>query len=308
MSIGNWFKTNLQNSNFSKLFSSIGESAMKAGITSAAIRSMNNQNSIFGGGCNNRNWNYAQGNMNSFGGCCGFGNFTGYSQCGNIDYFAQLGINMSAEQGYLDGLAIRQQAEAQAKAQAQAKATQQQGQTPHLGKKTSYQAADRISSNQDKTAGEKLDQNTTQILNDKKGSTTIVSGLTANDADGNLEKYKKQISELAKSYGASMDTNGDGYVTLDEFIAKEKGEKAKIAFQKMDINGDGKLDWKELAATLSTIDQDTSGKKDGVISYSELKNWGDKMTNTQDSTFDTEVRKSYELFGINKKNSTQKTD
>ena len=290
---------------FAQFFTSLSQTSLSAGMTSAMIRSQNNMSrngSIFGGCCGGRY--YSQGNMFNQFGNFGYGNYGGFgNSClgwSGQQWLAQLGLNMSAEQGWIDGTAIREAAEAQAKARA---AQQGKAGTP-LAKQKDWLAADKIDSNQDKTAGEKLDQNTSQILNDKKGSTTIVSGLTANDANGNLEKYKTQVSELAKSYGASMDTNGDGYVSLDEYMAKEK----QIAFNKIDINGDGKLDWKELGAMLSTIDKDSSGNKDGVITYSEISTWQQKMVDAQDNTFDKEIRKSYNLFGIKQKDSTQKTD
>ena len=293
---------------FAQFFTALGQTSINAGMTSAMIRSQNNMNrygSIFGGCCGGRY--YSQGNINQFGNF-GFGNYGGFGgSClgwSGQQWLAQMGLNMSAEQGLMDGIAIRQQAEAQAKA----RAAQQQGKASPLAKQKDWLAADKIDSNQDKTAGEKLDQNTTQILKDKKGGTTIVSGLTKDDKAGNTEKYKTQVSELAKSYGASMDTNGDGYVSLDEYIAKENYKGAQIAFNKIDINGDGKLDWKELGSMLSTIDKDSSGTKDGVITYSELDKWQQLMVDETDNTFDKEIRKSYNLFGIEKKDSTQKTD
>lgn len=303
MTFGNWLKTNIQNNNFSKFFTAFGQTAMNAGMTSAAIREMNQQSSIFGGCCGGY-WGGGYYNQpNLFGGCCnssmmynplGIGFNTG--NCCS-DYYAQMGINLAAQQGYMDGLTIRQLGAA-AKAQA---AAQQQATAKSLPK-TNWEAADKIASDQDKTAGQKLDTDSTKILKDEKGSITIAKGLTGENTESET-KYKEQVSELAKSYGASMDTDGDGYVSLEEYKKAENNEGAETAFNKIDMNGDGKLDWKELAATLRTLDID-SGKRDGQISYKELDKWQQLMVNGSDTTFDTAVRKSYQnLFNPEKKDS-----
>ena len=303
MTIGNWFKTNIQNNNLSKLFSGIGQTALNAGMTSAMIRQMNRQQSIWGGCCGGNFY----GQPNIFGGCCcnsmmydplGIANYSGCNDWLS-NYNAQMGIQMAQQKGYADGVALRAQIAA-----AKTNATSQQSGTTPLPK-TNWQAADAISSDQDKTAGQKLDQATSQILKNEKGSVTIAKGIDGKDGEA---KYQEQISELGKSYGASMDTNGDGYVTLDEYKAAENHQGAETAFNKIDMNGDGKLDWKELAATLRTIDISPSKKpntpdtRDGKISYEELNKWQQTMVNPDSTTFDTAVRTSYQnLFNPKKK-------
>ena len=298
MTIRNWFKTNIQNNNLSKLFSGIGQTALNAGMTSAMIRQMNRQQSIFRGCCGGNFY----GQQTIFGGCCnnsmmydplGIANYSGCNDWFS-NYNAQMGIEMAGQKGYADGVALRAQIEA-----AKTNATSQQSGTTPLPK-TNWQVADAISSNQDKTAGQKLDQATSQILKDKKGSVTIAKGIDGEDGEA---KYQEQISELGKSYGASMDTNGDGYVSLEEYKAAENNhENAETAFKKMDMNGDGKLDWKELAATLRTLDINTSKKRDGKISYDDLNRWQQSMQAPNSNTFDTAVRKSYQnLFNPDKK-------
>lgn len=298
MTIGNWFKTNIRNYNLSKLFSGIGQTALNAGMTSAVIRQMNRQQSIWGGCCGGNFY----GQQNIFGGCCcnsmmydplGIANYSGCNDWFS-NYNAQMGIEMAGQKGYADGVALRAQIEA-----AKTNATSQQSGTTPLPK-TNWQAADAISSDQDKTAGQKLDQATSQILKEKKGSVTIAKGIDGEDREA---KYQEQISELGKSYGASMDTNGDGYVSLEEYKAAENNhENAETAFKKMDMNGDGKLDWKELAATLRTLDINTSKKRDGKISYDDLNRWQQSMQAPNSNTFDTAVRKSYQnLFNPDKK-------
>ena len=150
MTFGNWLKTNIQNNNLSKFFTAFGQTAMNAGMTSAAIREMNQQSSIFGGCCGGY-WGGGYYNQpNLFGGCCnssmmynplGIG-FNTRNCCS--DYYAQMGINLAAQQGYMDGLAIRQ-LDAAAKAQA---AAQQQATAKSLPK-TNWKAADKIASDQD---------------------------------------------------------------------------------------------------------------------------------------------------------------
>lgn len=306
MTIGNWFKTNLQNSNFSKLFASFGETAFKAGMTSAAMRAMNQQQSIFGG-CHSGRF-YGQQNIFG-GGCCnnpmnsmmynplGIGYNYG-SDCFS-EYNAQMGIQMAQQQGYADGLAIKAQLQAQ-NANSSSNTTNTTGSSSLP--KTNWKAADAIAKDQDKTAGQKLNQATTQILKDQKGSVIIAKGIGG--ADGET-KYKEQVSELGKSYGASMDTDGDGYVSLEEYKAAENNQAdAETAFKKMDMNGDGKLDWKELAATLRTLDINSSNKRDGQISYDDLNRWQQSMQAPNSNTFDTAVRKSYQnLFNPDKKDS-----
>lgn len=298
MTIGNWFKTNIQNNNLSKLFSGIGQTALNAGMTSAMIRQMNRQQSIWGSCCGGNFY----GQQNIFGGCCcnsmmydplGIANYSGCNDWFS-NYNAQMGIQMAQQKGYADGVALRAQIAA-----AKTNATSQQSGTTPLPK-TNWQAADAISSDQDKTAGQKLEQATSQILKDKKGSVTIAKGIDGEDGEA---KYQEQISELGKSYGASMDTNGDGYVSLEEYKAAENNhENAETAFKKMDMNGDGKLDWKELAATLRTLDINTSKKRDGKISYDDLNRWQQSMQAPNSNTFDTAVRKSYQnLFNPDKK-------
>lgn len=299
MTFGNWFKTNIQNYNFSKFFTAFGQTAMNAGMTSAAIQGMNQRSSIFGGCCGG---GYLSGGYynqpNLFGGCCNSSmmyNPLGIGNCNNGNFFfnynAQAGIDLAGQQGYLDGLAIRQQA---AIAQAQAQAAAQQQASAKSLPKTNWQAADAISSDQNTEAGRELDRKTTEILKNRSGEATIVTDLTGDNADSNA-KYKDQISELGKSYGASMDQNRDGYVTLDEYKAAENHRGAETAFKKMDMNGDGKLDWKELAATLRTLDIDTSNEssRDGKISYDELNRWQQLMVDGSNTTFDTAVRRSY---------------
>lgn len=304
MTFGNWFKTNIQNNNLSKFFTAFGQTAMNAGMTSAAIREMNQQSSIFGGCCGGY-WGGGYYNQpNLFGGCCNSSmmyNPLGIGNCNTGNYFfnynAQAGINLAAQQGYMDGLAIRQ-LDAAAKARA---AAQQQATAKSLPK-TNWKAADKIASDQDKTAGQKLETDSTKILENKKGSITIATGLTGQN-DESETKYKEQVSELAKSYGASMDTDGDGYVSLEEYKKSENHKNAEVAFNKIDMNGDGKLDWKELAATLRTLDID-SDKRDGQISYKELDKWQQLMVDDSNTTFDSAVRKSYQnLFNPEKKDS-----
>jgi len=59
---------------------------------------------------------------------------------------------------------------------------------------------------------------------------------------------KKSPEEVFKK----LDTDGDGFISLDEFKASPRGQKdpakAEEAFKKADTNGDGKLSLEEFKA------------------------------------------------------------
>ena len=79
---------------------------------------------------------------------------------------------------------------------------------------------------------------------DGKPATTAPAAPAAGDA----AKPKRDPAEVFKK----LDTNGDGKISLDEFLAgpagKKDPEKAKEAFKKKDKDGDGFLTLEEFSA------------------------------------------------------------
>lgn len=130
------------------------------------------------------------------------------------------------------------------------------------------------------------------------------------------QEYTQYASNFAKSYIANMDKkagNEDNEITEEEFTQynmssdldanateAEKTEYktlSKTAFKKMDQNGDGKIDWKEMAATLSAYDS-MSGSRDGKITNEELSEAGIGLMDSSSTTMDQKLRTEYtRLFG-----------
>ncbi len=75
-----------------------------------------------------------------------------------------------------------------------------------------------------------------------------VSFATAADA---AKKEKKAGAPTAEERFKKLDTNGDGFISLEEFKAspagQKAGEKAEEMFKKKDKDGDGKLSPEEFA-------------------------------------------------------------
>lgn len=313
MTIGNWFKTNIQNGNLSKLFGAFGQTAMNAGMASAAMRQMKRQQSIFG--------NCWGGYGQNYGGCCnnsmmydplGIMNYSGGDWFSN--YNSQVGIQMAQQMGYSDGLEIAAINQA-----AKAKAAQQKTGTPISNAKY----AGDIDKNQSTKLGKAFDEASTQIV-DKDGKPIkgkeieIVKG-GVDKTDKGAAKYKQAVSELGKSFLAEMDQtsgNNDQQLTIDEYVKyemshlksdasdKEKAQAktmAQNAFHNLDINGDGKLDWKELASSMAVLDADSNGKLDGVITSEEYAKNTENLGQANNTTFRQALSKRYQqLFGQDK--------
>lgn len=159
---------------------------------------------------------------------------------------------------------------------------------------TQNQYAGDISTSQDKTKGEKLDSE----LNGLRSNGTAVAGKSAqlvnytdsSDEAKSKQEYKEQISELGKSYVATMAK--DGKVTVTEFVeAKLKDlpanateqQKADVrldainAFATLDQNGDGKFDWKEASAMMRTFDRNSNNIVDGKIQSEDFERHSDNL-------------------------------
>jgi Ca2+-binding EF-hand superfamily protein len=116
------------------------------------------------------------------------------------------------------------------------------------------------------------------------------------DADGRIlaskfQKLRRSTTAEAKEMVAAVDTDGDGFISIEEFGALlDDGESdaLRMAFQEYDENGDGMITAEELCRALPrdlTVEKcaemiagvDKDG--DGVISFDEFK----AMTATKSS-------------------------
>lgn len=221
------------------------------------------------------------------------------------------GNMIAAQYGYSLGL------QARAEAAAQTAAMQRNQQLP----KTNAEYAGDIDENQETESGKAFNNATNAMSsNEKAEDFNIINSYT--DPDNKVQcaqEYKAAVSNLAKSYAADMDSNGnkDKRVTAEEFVNYELAkldsnateehkaqakQMALNAFNKIDQNGDGLADWKELAATIATFDTNTdstneNATKDGTISVKDFTKWSTLLGQQGANAFDTTVRNSYkQLF------------
>lgn len=239
----------------------------------------------------------------------------------NTQYANQLAFNS----GYQKGLEAKLMIQANNAQQAQLLKQVQQQQKQETLTNTNAAYAGDIDKNQSTEQGEAL-HTALNSMSDKEGNAVkgksfdiIKGGIKSKDKKAGAAEYSSAVSDLGKSYLAYMDKttgNSDGKITLDEFIdfemqrldknaSDDKKAKAKLmaqnAFKKIDQNGDGKADWKELAATIATLDSGTDGKLDAKITSDEFKENTETLFNAQDTSFDKAVRKTYtQLFGKDK--------
>lgn len=306
--------------NFSKLgdtFLKIGQSTLQTGAFLATTKAMNSpcnmNNSVFGCG--------------SFGGYSGFGGgFSGMSYgCGMGDMYSQMGMmdpyasQMAIGQAYGRGYALGEYLKSQPSPfQGISSMTGLTGlQQQHALTPTDNKAAEKFK-DQDTKLGEAFEKHT------KEGKETdFVTSDWKKEAEGKEkdDKYKAFTSNFAKSYIAHIDKksgNQDNEIALDEFInynlsleskenatAEEKAaykQAAKTAFNKMDQNGDGKVDWKEMAAVMSTYDSLKDGKHDGTITKEEIDDGSKLLSNNSGTDIDMKFRAEYKrLFGGDEK-------
>lgn len=332
--IGQAFKNGWNNGNLAKGVTALGATAFTVGATGAMIHDLNNNRGCCGGGsifsgmfggCNYpatmgmlSGSLYGMGGMNLMNGypmamgMPGAMNFMGGTQMtmGMPGSMNMVGMGLTGGMDpYEYGRMYMQQLNAQNPGNAS-------GGTIAGVKKQDNEYAGKWSSEQSTEAGKSFDE-ATQAMVDKDGKVVEGKNFKITSNATNEEQYKKDLSELAKSYAAYMEESGNGTVnqelTLQEFVnhelsklpadatAAEKQEAQKIAqitFARMDLNQDGKADWKEVAATMATFDTDSKGKVDGNISSNDLKRWTDPMIDTTSSAFSDTVIKNYNrLFG-----------
>ena len=90
----------------------------------------------------------------------------------------------------------------------------------------------------------------------------------------------EQATQRANAHATAMDSNQDGVIDADEFAAfheRQRAERMKDRFARFDTNGDGKVTVEEFVAarTARMATLDTDG--DGVISPEEFRAGRGKM-------------------------------
>lgn len=326
-------KNGFNNGNIAKWTQVAGQTAFTIGATGALIHGMNNscncQNSIFGGGCfGGNNMNMFGGGFNMFG-CgggnwfspanpyvnpmgIGFPNYQNQMDMLNVQYGNQLAYNWGWQKGMEARLAAQQQQLAQL-----------QQQSPQFLPKTNNKYAGDISKDQSTELGKSYDEKAKEMVDEKgkavsgksfdivKGGIKNIGEKGSEERKEALKQYKEAVTELGKSYLAEMDgTSGDGngQVTQEEFVehslrdlsseaTSDKKQTAKllaqIAFNRIDQNGDGKLDYKELGAVFATLDSDSKGKLDGVITSEEFEKNSEGLHESSNTNFEKLLRKNY---------------
>lgn len=302
----------------SQTLTKMGTGLTQTAMTGIALNSMNNcchHQSIFGFGCGG-GFGYGIGMSYGFGITPQMmADPMGFTWLPNpMNMYAQnnaYGNMIAAQYGASLGLQVRAQAAAKAAAYPQLQQLQ----------KTNAEYAGDIDKNQDTSSGKAFDNATNEMsTNENAKEFTIIDEYTdPNNKEKCAEEYKTALSNLAKSYAADIDNEGnsDRKVTVDEFVNYElkkldsnatEQHKAQAkqmalnAFNKIDQNGDGLADWKELAAALATFDtstDSTNGKatKDGTISAKDFSKWSTLLGQQGTNTFDKTVRNSYkQLF------------
>ncbi len=302
----------------------IGKSTLQTGTFYAAAKTLNSPCnrgvSIFG--CGTFGSCMPMGGMMggySFGyagmGGMGLGGYTYGANMALMNPYAQMTIGQSYGQGYALG--------EQLKAQGGGMFTMPGFQTPALQMMQQQQQQQQIEPTKNEAA-EKFTSHNTELgeqfeEHTKTGATTqfVMSDWEGKAAGEEKDKeYTQYASNFAKSYIANMDKkagNEDNEITEEEFtkfnMASDLDENAteaekteyktlsKTAFKKIDQNGDGKIDWKEMAATLSVYDS-MSGSRDGKITNEELAAAGTGLMDGTSTTMDQKLRTEYtRLFG-----------
>lgn len=296
----------------------IGKSTLQTGTFYAAAKALNSPSchggvSIFGCGTfgtMGMMGAYPMGYA-SMGYGMGMGGYS-YGAMGMMNPYAQMSIGQAYGAGYALG--------EQLKAQGSGMYTIPTFQNPYLALTQQQQALEPTKNK----AAEKFTSHNTELgkqfeEHSKTGETTQ---FVMSDWEGKAEgkekdqQYIQYASNFAKSYIANIDEksgNKDNEITEEEFtkynMASDLDENAtdaekaqnktlsQIAFKKIDQNGDGKIDWKEMAATLSVYDS-MSGSRDGKITNEELAAGGSELVNSASTTMDQKLRSEYtRLFG-----------
>lgn len=283
----------------------LGNLSMGTAMIGQTIRDMNH-----GCGCNSI-WTKGGYFGSPYGGGC---DVMSMMMGGTSPYLSMYGQNAATMQGYMIAQQFMQQ---QALQRAEQQAAYQQYQTKPAPK-TDNPAASAIDTNQNTNAGDAFNTATDAMVKDGNIVKDKEYTIATDGAGNNTDTYINAVSELGKIYGAVMDTDKDGYVSLNEFTTMEMKkmtnaseaekskakEMAKIAFDKINLNGDDKVDWKELAAVMATLDSETTSGRyelDGKISSQDYAKWSALMAQQNTNAFDKMLRKNYKDLGFGKK-------
>lgn len=321
------FSKNWKNGNIANLTSKVGKAAFGIGFTGMVIHDLNKNNnncSIFGNRCCGgfSGMNNCFGMNSWYSGGIPYGmmadpmGFSWMNQYGmqTDPYLVQQGNLLAADAAirFTNQLAAQMPKSAPQLINSDGKINEDVLET--ITPERDNKKADRVAADTDKKAGEAFDKATNQLKKDGKVNTEADDVVISKD-HSDKEDYITNLSNLSKSYMASIDTSGDGYIDEDEFIehemknsgATDENKKAKqklasrIAFAKFDLNKDGKIDWKEQAAAFATFDgggsADEDKKLDGKITAKEYDNAQTKLLKS-DKDFSNAVWKNYKgLFG-----------
>lgn len=205
----------------------------------------------------------------------------------------------------------------------------QKGSIPTQSKK-----ADAVKADQDTKMGENFEKATKSELGEDDKSFSFLpeswkklfakaDKATPEEQKELIKGYRDGASEIGKSYLKHMDKsagNNDGYISEDEFVKyslendleplksdateeekneyaakkKEAEAMARAAYKKMDQNQDKSVDWKEMAAMFSAVDQ--TNKNDGIngeISSAEFKLFSQQLGSNTANNADVSLRSAY---------------
>ena len=298
--------------NFGDALMKIGQSTLQTGTFYLAAKTLNSPCS--GGSI------WSCGSFGTMG--CGMGypamGGYGYGMGGMMGMMGGYSTQMAVGQAYGQGYALGEMLKAQGgnglfmmPGYQNPLLTQTQGEPQRLDP-TNNEAAEKFTSHPTEL-GEQFEEHskagkaTQFVMSDWEGKA---------EGDEKKQEYTQYVSNFAKSYIAHIDEksgNKDNEITEEEFanynIASDLGADAtdadkteykalsKIAFGKIDQNCDGKIDWKEMAATLSTYDA-MSGSRDGKITAQEVTEGGSSLMDGTSTTMDMILRTEYtRLFG-----------
>ncbi len=326
--VGNAFKTGWNNGNLQKGIAATGMFTLNTGLTGAMIHDMNKSSCCGGPSIFNGMWgaglnypigmNLLGGSLYGMGGFMGMPNsYTGLMGTGISPMTGIMNNGVMSLTGGMDPYEYGKMYMEQLKAQ-YPELMQSNGTIAGLSKQNNEYAG-KWDASQSTEKGERFDSDLDEMI-DKDNNAVEGKEIKLTTATGtDSEQYKKDISDIAKSYAAHIDKtsgNSDQELTMEEYIKYELSKLpddateeqkqnirlgASYAFSRMDLNQDKKVDWKELAATIATYDTDDNGIVDGKIDSNAFKKQAELLVDPTKPTFSQTLIKNYNrLFGKDK--------